>query len=236
MATTKKATKKVAAKKSTKTSTSTKKSPSARAVPAPKKTPAKKPSTAARKPYPDNDPDNTKPPRSRPADAVDLLADDHLAVDKLFKRYEKMATKKASGSERQALAGKICKMLKVHTAIEEEVFYPAAREAGIESDLMDEANVEHATAKDLIRQIESSNPQADYYDAKVKVLGDYITHHVVEEHTEMFPKCRRSKMDLSALAQQLAARKKELEASGAPAQDPPGLLSRIGSAVSGGRS
>ena len=82
-------------------------------------------------------------------------------------------------------------MLKAHTTIEEEIFYPAARRAGIDADLLDEADIEHASAKELIAQIEAGDPDDDHYDAKVKVLGEYITHHVVEEHTEMFPKCRR---------------------------------------------
>ena len=222
MAATKKATKKaVAAKRAT---TKTK-------VPAKKATPVKKPPTAAKKPYHDNSPVNTKPPRSRPADAVDLLADDHLAVDKLFRQYEKLAKKDAPAAQRQPLAEKICGMLKVHTRIEEEIFYPAARQAGIDSDLMDEASVEHASAKELIGQLEGSNPGADYYDAKVKVLGDYIGHHVIEEHTEMFPKCRRSTMDLVQLGAQMAARKKELQACPDKEPNKSSLLSRISGAV-----
>lgn len=218
MAATKKATKKTVATKRTAATTK-------------KAAPAKKPPTAAKKPYPDNNPVNTKPPRSRPADAVDLLADDHLAVDKLFKQYEKLAKKDAPAAQRQALAEKICAMLKVHTQIEEEIFYPAARQARIDSDLMDEANVEHASAKELIGQIEGSKPGADYYDAKVKVLGDYVGHHVIEEHTEMFPKCRRSTMDLVRLGVQMAARKKELQARPGKEPSKPSLLSRISGAV-----
>jgi hypothetical protein len=167
--------------------------------------------TAAKKPYPDNTPDNTAPPKMRPNDAVDLLVADHLAAGKCFEQYEKLATKKAPAAQRLALAGKVCGMLKVHTSIEEEIFYPAARAAGLEMAMMDEADIEHASAKDLIAQIEASSPEADHYDARVKVLGDYITHHVLEEHTEMFPKCRRSKMDLQALGVQMKARKKQLE-------------------------
>ena len=97
-----------------------------------------------------------------------------------------------------------------HTTIEEEVFYPAARRAGIDADLLDEADIEHASAKELIAQIEGGNPDGDHYDAKVKVLGEYITHHVVEEHTEMFPKCRRSDMDLVGLRGEMEARKMSL--------------------------
>ena len=136
---------------------------------------------------------------------------DHLAAAKCFKQYETMMQKDAPDAEREALANQVCEMLKVHTQIEEEIFYPAARAAGIDVGTMDEAYVEHASAKDLIAQIQSSDPKSDYYDAKVKVLGDVVNHHVVEEHTEMFPKCRRSTMDLVALRAQMQSRKDELE-------------------------
>jgi hypothetical protein len=210
-------TRKTTTKKKTSVARAATKKPAAGKAP-PKKIAAKKaapksrPSTAAKKPYPDNTPANTTPPKMRPNDAVDLLVADHLAADKCFKQYEKLADKKAPAAQRQALAEKVCGMLKVHTTIEEEIFYPAAREAGIEELMMDEAAVEHASAKDLIAQIESATPDSDYYDAKVKVLGDYIGHHVLEEHTEMFPKCRRSRMDLADLGRRMAARKKELQA------------------------
>ena len=144
--------------------------------------------------------ENTAPKTMREADAVDLLTDDHLEVGALFKQYEKLAKKEAPADQRRTLAQTICDMLKAHTTIEEEIFYPAARRAGIDADLLDEADIEHASAKELIAQIEGGNPDDDHYDAKVKVLGEYITHHVVEEHTEMFPKCRRSGMDLVACA------------------------------------
>ena len=101
-------------------------------------------------------------------------------------------------------------MLTAHATIEEEIFYPAARDAGVEGDLLDEAEVEHASAKDLIAQIRSMSPDDDLYDAKVKVLGEYVDHHVREEEDEMFPKCRKADMDLAELAQQLSERKAEL--------------------------
>jgi len=165
--------------------------------------------------------ENTAPKTMREADAVDLLTDDHLAVDALFKQYEKLAKKEAPAEQRRSLAQTICDMLKAHTTIEEEIFYPAARRAGIDADLLDEADIEHASAKELIAQIEGGNPDDDKYDAKVKVLGEYITHHVVEEHTEMFTRCRRSGMDLVGLRGELEARKMALvpEGSEAPSGD-----------------
>ena len=120
-------------------------------------------------------------------DAIALLRADHALVQGLFDQFEK-----ARGNDRKkALAEKICQELRVHTRIEEEILYPAAREALRDEDLLDEAEVEHAGAKDLIAQIESSSPGADLYDAKVTVLGEYIKHHVKEEHEEMFPKLKK---------------------------------------------
>jgi len=143
-------------------------------------------------------------------DATALLERDHAEVKKLFKQYEKLAEAEAEGEERQALAERICAMLTVHATIEEEIFYPAAREAEVEEDLLDEAEVEHASAKDLIAQIQSMSPDDELYDAKVTVLGEYVEHHVQEEEGEMFPKCRRAGMDLAGLATALAERKAEL--------------------------
>lgn len=146
------------------------------------------------------------------SDATALLQRDHAEVRKLFKQYEKLADAEAGAEDRLALANQICMMLTVHATVEEEIFYPAAREANVDSDLLDEAEVEHASAKELIAQIESMGPDDELYDAKVKVLGEYIDHHVQEEEGEMFPKCRKSPMDLAELAQALAGRKSELMA------------------------
>ena len=143
-------------------------------------------------------------------DAVQLLTSDHAEVSALFKKYDKLAEANAQASDRQAHAEQICTLLTVHATIEEEIFYPAARDAGIDDALMDEADVEHAAAKDLIAQIRAMAPDDDLYDAKVKVLGEQIEHHVEEEQGEMFPKCRASGMDLDALGRALAERKDEL--------------------------
>jgi hemerythrin superfamily protein len=157
--------------------------------------------------------------RAAMSDATLLLTRDHAEVKKLFKQYEKLADAEADGEERQALAEQICAMLTVHATVEEEIFYPAAREAEVDSDLLDEAEVEHASAKDLIAQIQGMGADDELYDAKVTVLGEYIDHHVQEEEGEMFPKCRKAGMDLAALAEQLAERKAELmeEGEGQPA-------------------
>lgn len=143
-------------------------------------------------------------------DAIQLLTADHKEVKKLFKAYEKLVKSEADGSEKQALAEQICTMLTAHATIEEEIFYPAARAALEEQDLLDEAEVEHASAKELIAQIQSMSPDEDLYDAKVTVLGEYIDHHVQEEEGEMFPKVKKAKLDLDGLGDELAARKEEL--------------------------
>jgi hemerythrin superfamily protein len=143
-------------------------------------------------------------------DAVQLLTQDHKEVSALFKKYEKLAEANAAASDRQAHAEQICTLLTVHATIEEEIFYPAARAAGLKEALMDEADVEHAAAKDLIAQIRAMSPDEDHYDAKVKVLGEQIEHHVEEEQDEMFPKCRAVGMNLAELGSALAARKAAL--------------------------
>jgi hypothetical protein len=189
---------------------------------------------------------NTAPRTMKTADAVDLLTDDHLQVSALFKQYEKLATRKAPSEQRRTLADTICGLLKTHTAIEEEIFYPAARKARIGASLLDEADIEHASAKDLIAQVQSGDPADDHYDARVKVLGEYITHHVVEEHMEMFPKCRRAGMDLVALRERMQARKSELDAGAsteegvpmalAASAESPGILSRISESLFSARN
>jgi len=146
-------------------------------------------------------------------DACDLLDADHKAVKKLFNAYEELAGSKARGAaqKRLELARQICQELTVHAQIEEEIFYPALRAAIKETDLLAEAEVEHASAKDLIAQIEALSEPDEKYDAKVKVLGEYIDHHVKEERNEIFPKARSArKLDLVAMRDELAARKEEL--------------------------
>jgi len=152
---------------------------------------------------------------SESTDAITLLEQDHEDVKDLFEQYDELAENEGSESDRQTLAQQICTMLTVHATIEEELFYPAAREALKEDDLIDEAVVEHASAKDLIAQLESMQAGDDLYDAKVKVLGELIDHHVEEEEDEMFPKVRNSGLDLQVLGVAMASRKEELLAEAA---------------------
>jgi hypothetical protein len=141
-------------------------------------------------------------------DAIALLKADHRKVEDLFEKYKSSRSKKAD------LAKQICMELTIHTMIEEEMFYPACREVGVESDIMDEANVEHDGAKVLIAELESGSPDEDYFDAKVKVLSEEIKHHVKEEEKSggIFTKARAKKLDVDALGGQMAARKKQLTA------------------------
>jgi len=147
-------------------------------------------------------------------DACSLLDADHRAVKKLFKEFEPLASSKAKSAavKRRQLADQICQELTVHAQIEEEIFYPALRAVIRAEDLLDEAEVEHASAKDLIAQIQAGDENDPKWCAKVQVLGEYIDHHVKEERGEIFPKARAAKrLDLVAMKPQLEARKEELK-------------------------
>ena len=143
-------------------------------------------------------------------DAIALLTADHREVHEMFEQFDQLGDRARATKEK--LKEKICKALIAHTTIEEEIFYPAVRAAKVEEgeDMVDEAIVEHAAAKDLIKQLQEMQPDDDLYDAKVKVLSEQIEHHVKEEEKEMFPKAKKSGLDLRALGQEMALRKQEL--------------------------
>jgi hemerythrin superfamily protein len=143
-------------------------------------------------------------------DAIELLTQDHENVKSMFEQYEELGDR-AFASKRK-LATQICLELTKHATAEEEIFYPAVREAsGDNEDIVDEAIVEHASAKDLIAQILSMDPSDELYDAKVKVLSEQIEHHVEEEEGEMFPKAKKVRLDLAALGEAIEARKAQVE-------------------------
>jgi hemerythrin superfamily protein len=143
-------------------------------------------------------------------DAIAMLMADHKKVKKLFSDFDKLK-EKGSDEDKSALVEQICNELKIHTELEEEIFYPAVRKAIEDSDLMDEALVEHAGAKDLIAQLESASPDDDLYDAKVTVLGEQIEHHVKEEEGQMFPKAKKAKVNTESLGAKMFKRKTALK-------------------------
>lgn len=147
--------------------------------------------------------------RTTKNDAIKLLTEDHNKVKKLFKEFEKLS-KKNDEEGKEELAAQICKELTVHAQLEEEIFYPAVREAIDDDELMNEAMVEHGSAKDLIAQIQSMAASDPMYDAVVTVLREYINHHVEEEQNEMFPKVKKSDMDLEEVGLEMVERKKVL--------------------------
>jgi len=150
---------------------------------------------------------NVKPKATaKPLEAIALLRADHKAVSALFAEYEGAR----APSKKKELVEKICTELSVHAQVEEEIFYPAVKEALKDTELVPEATVEHATVKDLIAQVEGVEPDGEMFDAKVKVLSEYVKHHVKEEHTEMFPKAKATKLDMLELGGRIAERKKEL--------------------------
>ncbi len=149
--------------------------------------------------------------KTKSVDAIAMLVADHKKVKALFEQFEGLSDR--SKASKKKLADEICMELTVHAEVEEQVFYPAVRKPIKDEDLMDEAVVEHASAKELIAQILDMDPGDDLYDAKVKVLSEQIEHHVGEEEGEMFPKVRKSDVDLAALGEQMEAFKQTLMAS-----------------------
>jgi hemerythrin superfamily protein len=143
---------------------------------------------------------------SRQQDAIQLLKADHREVEKLFSQFEK-----ARGEERKMqIARQICMELRVHTQIEEEIFYPTSRDFLKDDEIVNEAIVEHQAAKDLIAEIEAMDAADEMFEAKVTVLQEQIEHHVEEEEKEYFPQVQKSDMDLKSIGEQLAMRKQEL--------------------------
>lgn len=148
---------------------------------------------------------------SKALEATALLRADHKLVNSLFEEYEN--TK--STAKKKSLVEQICTELTIHAQIEEEIFYPQVQQAIKDHELIPEAKVEHDTLRNLIAQLQAEDLEAnkEEYDAKVKVLSEYVKHHVKEEQTELFPKVKESKLDLQELGEQLMQRKEELKAS-----------------------
>jgi hemerythrin superfamily protein len=142
---------------------------------------------------------------ARKSDAISLLKQDHREVEALFEQFEGASTKK----QQEKIAAEICAALRLHAEVEESIFYPAVRAAISETDLVDEAEVEHDSVKYLMDQIESGELSPDMFRANVKVLKEYVEHHVKEEEKEMFPQAKSSGVDLDALGEEIEAMKSE---------------------------
>lgn len=146
----------------------------------------------------------SKAPKSK--DATALLRADHALVSDLFEDYEHLR----SIDKKRELVAKICLELGVHAQVEEEIFYPAVKAALKDKELVPEATVEHAAIKALIAEVEGVEPEGEIFDAKIRVLSEYVKHHVKEEQGEMFPRAKASDLDMRELGVQIAERKAEL--------------------------
>lgn len=143
------------------------------------------------------------------ADAVELLKADHQRLSELFDAFDKIKSGRAN-KEKHRIVKQACDELRVHAQLEEELFYPAVR-AAVGDDLMNEAVVEHQTAKDLIAQLDDMTPDDEMYVATFTVLSEYIKHHVNEEENEMFKLARKSEVDMEALGAKMKTRKAALQ-------------------------
>jgi hemerythrin superfamily protein len=146
--------------------------------------------------------------RSKSVEAIDMLKQDHDKVDKAFKEFEEMDREDMAACRQLIMA--VCEDLKAHSTLEEEIFYPAVREAIEDDDIMNEASVEHETAKMLIEQLENMQEDDPNFHATFTVLGEYVRHHVKEEEGEMFPAARKSGLDFESLAERMRERRREL--------------------------
>jgi hemerythrin superfamily protein len=149
---------------------------------------------------------STTQAKTRPQEATAMLRADHEKVSGLFQDFDKAR----SAERKRALAAQICTELTIHTQIEEEIFYPAVKEALGDHELVPEANIEHGSIKDLISQVQLGEQEGEVFEARVKVMGEYVKHHVKEEHDEMFPKARKAELDMRELGARMAGRKAEL--------------------------
>jgi hemerythrin superfamily protein len=143
-------------------------------------------------------------------DVLDILAADHRKVLKMFDQFKKLKEKKGNQRELQTLVENACAEVTIHVQVEEELVYPAVRKAIKEDDLMNEALVEHASARQLINELAAMQPGDALYEAKFTVLGEYLRHHIQEEEKEMFPKVQKSRLALEALGEEVMQRKEEL--------------------------
>jgi len=150
--------------------------------------------------------------KSSRSDAYSILKEDHQKVQKLFEEFQKLHDQDGDSEELRAIAEEICTELTIHAQVEEELFYPALRERIEEQDLLDEAKVEHESARMLIEMIENEDGDEELFAARVVVLGEYVNHHIEEEQKQIFPAAKKAKLDADALGEAIRTRKEELQA------------------------
>lgn len=148
--------------------------------------------------------------KSATASVIKSLTDDHKKVKKMFDEFMKLKEKGGSDEQKQLIVDTACAELTIHAQLEEELFYPAAREALDDLDMINEAEVEHTCAKQLISELSIMQSSDEMYDAKFIVLSEYVKHHIDEEEKEMFPKMKKANLDLSEMAEELEERRMEL--------------------------
>lgn len=151
-------------------------------------------------------------PTTAKQDAIELLDADHLAVHALFAAYRELVRRRAPALQRRTLAEEICMELTIHARLEEELFYPAVREALHDDDLVDEAEDQHGSQREFVAQILATSPDDDLYDARVAVLADYVERHIAQEREQVFNRALASRLDLQALARSITVRREELRA------------------------
>jgi hypothetical protein len=145
-------------------------------------------------------------------DAIDLLDADHLSVHAMFESYRELVRNRATPLQRRALAEEICMELTIHARLEEELFYPAVRDALNDDELMDEAEDQHGSQREFVAQILATQPEDELYDARVAVLAEYVERHVHKEREQVFNRVLASRLDLQSLGRSIAVRKEELRA------------------------
>ncbi|NNU43731.1 hemerythrin domain-containing protein [Ramlibacter montanisoli] len=150
--------------------------------------------------------------KKRAPDAIDLLDADHLEVHGLFQSYRELVRTRAPALQRRALAEEICMELTIHAKVEEELFYPAVREALQDDELLDEAEGAHGSQRELVAQILATAAEDELYDARVAVLSDYVERHVRNEREQVFNRALAARLDLQSLARAISVRKEELRA------------------------
>lgn len=145
-------------------------------------------------------------------DAIDLLDADHLHLHGLFASYRELARTQATPLQRRALAEEICLELTIHARVEEELFYPAVRELLRDEDVIDQAEEQHGSLRELVGQVLATAPQDALYDARVAALAEYVERHVRQEREQVFNRVLASRSDWQSLGRGIAARKEELRA------------------------